>query len=688
LDRAADRNLRKPPRHRALLAVAALVSTGLVAASCTDGDSDDAAPEGADVAAETTVAAEPPGTGSCDETDPTACLLPWPSDTYTRSDPDSPTGLRLDLPAQGMPANASGKRIEPAEWNRNDGFSPATIAQVVVPGIDPVASGLATQNDIGASLEETSDLVLVDVDTGERVPAWAEVDISVSDPARAPLRIVPAVGLAEGHRYAVGLFDLVRGDGTEVRPTDGFADLLEEPTDDQQAWLDAVAGRNTEDDAAGLRSLDELDAAWSFTVASTEGLTGRLRHMWSETAGSLGVDLDAGVTAGGAPPFTIDLVEENGPVRMVQGSFEMPNYLTGDGGTGEVLNNEGDPDGIPSRNGTMDAPFTCLVPAAQLSPAPFVVYGHGLLGSRAEVADIGSVGAAAGVGFCALDFIGMSALDVPTVVGEFEDLSGFRTQPDRLQQGHLGFLLLARLLASAEGFGTHEAFQDDLGDSRIMPAGITYLGASQGGILGGPILALSPDMERGILAVGGVGYNLLLRRSIDFDEFLPLLAANYPDELEAALAIELMENLWDRGENAGWAKHITSDAFEASGGDTTVLLLEAFGDHQVANVSTEKLARTLGTGRLAPTLAEGRSADVEPFFGIEPITELPHEGSALVVWDFGTPTPPSENSPPRDGEDPHGKLADVPAALGMVVAFAQPNGVLIDVCGGEPCAGP
>jgi hypothetical protein len=46
------------------------------------------------------------------------------------------------------------------------------------------------------------------------------------------------------------------------------------------------------------------------------------------------------------------------------------------------------------------------------------------------------------------------------------------------------------------------------------------------------------------------------------------------------------------------------------------------------------------------------------------------------------------NTPPRDGEDPHGKLSGVPQALALVAAFVQPGGVVMDVCGGQPCASP
>ncbi len=684
MDAARSGARRRKTRVRSGRPVAAvLLAAALLASSCsgTDGSSGGDDGPGTDVAGERLVAEEPPGTGHCDDTDQTRCLLPWPSDTYTRSDPESVTGLRVDLPLDGMPTNATGVPVDPTEWNRNDGFSPASIAQVVIPDVDPEASRLPPQTDIGASIAPDSNLAVVDLETGERVPAWAEVDSTVSDPSTAPLRVVPATALIEGHTHAVGLWNLVRTDGTEVEPSEGFAAVLQDPDADQQQWLAAL-------EEVGP-PIGELDAAWSFTVASTESLTGRLRHMWAETAEDLGVQLDAeGATGGGAPPFTVTSSEQNGPVRVVQGSFEMPKYLTGDGGPGAVLDNDDDPDGLPTATGTMEAPFTCVVPAQAPDPVPFVLYGHGLLGDRSEVLDIGMAGASVGIGFCALDYIGMSSADIPTVLEEFQDLSRFRTQPDRLQQGHLAFLLLGRLLASSEGFATDPAFQDSDGSSMILPDGLTLLGASQGGILGGPATALSPDWNRAILAVGGLGYNLLLGRSVDFDQFQPVLEAAYPDQLDRALLLGIIEQLWDRGENAGWAQHLTDDPFPASGGTTTVMLLEAFGDHQVANVSTEKLARTLGVPRLAPTLAPRRSSDVEPYWGIEPIGTTPHSGSALVVWDFGTPAPPTANTPPREGDDPHGKLSSVPEALALVVAFAQPNGVVLDVCAGAPCSSP
>jgi hypothetical protein len=654
-----------------LVVVGALAAGPLAGCSSDDGGSGSPAPAGA-AGTTTRPVTQPPGTGACDDVDPSSCLLPWPNDRFTRGDATTATGRRLDLPRDGMPANRDGVHIDPAEWDRNDGFSPASTLITVVPGLDAEASHLPPVTDIGASLAKGSSLVLVDATTGKRVAAWAELDANVEAKAQRPLLIVPAAALTEGHRYAVGLRGLVTTDGAEVRPSTRFAALLAKPDAEAAAVFAALEG-------SGVQR-DELDVAWGFTVGSADSISGRLRAMWKATQDQLD---------GGAPAFEVTSNEEQGAARVVRGTLTMPKFLTGDGGPGTVLRNDGDPDGIPAASGTMTDEFVCLVPKSATPSKPFetILYGHGLLGSRNEALGIGALGASVNLGFCALDELGMSAADVPAVVASFADLTRFRTLPDRLQQGALGFLLLGRLVRSPDGFATDPAFQDGAGHPVIDTSQASFLGASQGGILGGVASSLTKDWDRVVLAVGGLGYNLLLRRSVDFDEFRPTVEAAYPDERSHALLLDLLEQLWQRGENAGYAQHLARDPFPGVPAKT-VLLLEAFGDHQVANVATERLARTLPVGRRVPTLADGRSRDDEPFFGIPALT-LPSKGSGLVVWDFGTPAPPVENLPNRAGSDPHGKLADVPQALQLLLGFVGPDARIADVCGaGEPCASP
>lgn len=651
--------------RRVLVAMLALsvVAAGCTSESSSGGDRGKGRSDRAEVPA--------PARGACDDIDPSSCLLPWPNDRLTRRDPTTATGRRVDLPKKGMPANAKGVHMDPSEWNRSDGFAPTSTLMTHVDDLDFEASKLPPVTDIGRSLEPDSALVIVDGRTGKRVAAWAELDSDVKDPERQALLIIPAAALSEGHTYHVGLRGLVRTDGDEGHPTPRFQAQLDDPDRAAKRMLQVL-----EDD--GVKRKD-LDAAWSFTVASAESNSGRLRHMWDETRKDVG---------SGAPTFTVTSNKMSGPARIVEGTFEAPRYLTGDGGPGSVLNNGDRPDGIPNARGTMKAKFLCTVPtsATAAKPAGSVIYGHGLLGSRTETLDLGLVGATVNLSFCGVDYLGMSSDDVATIVKSFEDLTAFRALPDRLQQAQLHFLLLGRLLRSAQGFTTDPAFQDADGAPLLDPDEVSLLGASQGGILGGVASSLTNDWQQVILAVPGMGYNLLLRRSVDFDAFFPALQANYPDQLDQALLLDLLEQLWQRGENAGYAQHLTRDPYSGVKAKH-VLLLEAFGDHQVANVSTEKLARTLKLKRRAPTLADGRSTDDEPFFGIDEIEAFPAKDSGLVVWDFDTPAPPVENVPNRAGEDPHGKLAGVPEALALVLSFVTEDQI-IDVCDAKPCHTP
>src|SRR5689334_17740584 len=87
-----------------------------------------------------------------------------------------PLDPRAGLPEAGMPVNADGVVADPTEWNRNDGFSPGTALLTQVPGVDLEASGLPAITDVPDSLEDDSPVVVVDAETGDRWPVWAELD--------------------------------------------------------------------------------------------------------------------------------------------------------------------------------------------------------------------------------------------------------------------------------------------------------------------------------------------------------------------------------------------------------------------------------------------------------------------------------------------------------------------------------
>jgi hypothetical protein len=621
------------------------------------------------------------GTGKCEGLDPSHCLLPFPSDFFTVADTRTETGRRVRFTKAAMPENVDGVRVDPTEWNRSDGFSPGPKIMTAVAGLDPAASGVPPVTDIAASLAPDSAVVLVDTDTGERVPLWAELDASVPGDDAQILIVRPATSLREGHRHVVALRGFVDAAGEPLPPGDAFRayrDRLDTGNDALEERRPAMERIFADLEDAEIERDDDLWLAWDFTVASEESLSERLLHMRDDAFEALD---------DGAPDFTVDSVEEAGAARVVRGTYEVPSYLTGDGGPGANLNNgEGNDNPLPERNGTVTANFICTVPTAATGdePARWGLFGHGLLGSADQTVDIGLLAANVNAGFCGTDWIGMSEGDLEFLAGAIQELTLWRAVPDRLQQAHLNFLVLGRLLRVDDGLVSDPAFQDATGAGVVDESQIFFVGGSQGGILGGATSAVATDWERAFLAVPGINYSLLLDRSDQFEPFEPVLADGYPDPVDRTVLLGVIQMLWDRGENNAYAQHLTRDPYDGTR-PKKVLLFEAFGDFQVANVSTEVLARTIGARIREPALAAGRATAVEPFWGIDPVPELPFDGSALVVWDYGTPAPPVENVAPSEGSDPHGLITSTLPAVLMASDFLQTDGVLTDPCAGQPC---
>ena len=180
---------------------------------------------------------------------------------------------------------------------------------------------------------------------------------------------------------------------------------------------------------------------------------------------------------------------------------------------------------------------------------------------------------------------------------------------------------------------------------------------------------------------------LLLTRSSDFSTYATILYPAYPNELQRPLLLALIQMLWDRSDPDGYAHHMTTDPLPNTPAHE-VLLHEAFGDHQVANVATEIEARTIGASIHQPAIASGRSYEVTPYYGIPAIPSYPFDGSALIVWDSGADTPPTTNTAPSTGPDPHGDPRSSPDARTQKSEFLKVGGAVVDVCSGMPCVAP
>jgi hypothetical protein len=642
-------------------------------------------------------ATAPPSGAGCDRLDDAACLLPFPSDAFTKADKHTPTGRSVVLRTSEMPRTAKGKPIDATGWKNLDGFSPGSAILTKVPGIDTDAAlkrtGAVSLSDLSTYTARRAPVIVIDTKTGKRWPIWAEMDNNAKAGQRL-LEIHPAKNFLEGHRYVVVLRSLKRADGSAIKAGKAFTKLR-----DAHGSVGARYTRIFKDiKKAGINRDKSLFLTWDFTVASEQSLAGRVLSMRDATFKALGdTNLADGVVAGNAPAFTLEtqpLVGDEASAagrfaQVLRGTVAVPCYLTKACGVGSQFALGAN--GLPKQTGTYQARFTCVVPATATPdhPARLVLYGHGLLGSEQEVVtnpDLPPMATEGNEVLCAAPWIGMSAEDIPNAISVLSDFSHMPTIADRLQQSFLDALVLGRLMAHPNGLASSPLLQ--VGGRPIVQTGqIAYDGNSQGGIAGGALAALAPDFTHAVLGVPGINYSVLLPRSSDFDTYSKVMYPAYTDQLERPLVLDLAQLLWDRGEGDGYAQHMTTSPLPNTP-KHTILLDVAFGDHQVTPFQADVEARTIGASIHTPILPAGRSAQRKPSWGIPAIASFPFGGSAIEYWDGGpsvVSVPPLANHPNTGLQDPHEHVRRTPAARAQKAAFLAPGGSLVDVCGGAAC---
>jgi hypothetical protein len=359
------------------------------------------------------------------------CLLPFPSNLFTKRDKSSVTGLRVHLPAGAMPVNSKGSRVGVAPYDRNDGFSPGSAIIVHIPGLDNARAfsrtGAAPLQNMGRSLRKRQPIVLIDERTGKRQLIWSELDANQTSAADTNLMIHAAKNLLEGHTYVVALRSL-RTSGGKLIKAPAWFERLRDGRRLPRAELSQVT-RYAHIFAALKRggiARSNLYEAWDFTVASRQNLTSRMLAIRNNAFAQLGDTNLADVQVqGNAPSYTVSpggVTPLTPQISEVQGTFEVPCYLTtcGLAATSGFHYSSSRPDAtptqIPGNNAT--ALFDCIVPhtATAGNPARIALYGHGLLGSRTEVhaGNVEDMAVEHNMVFCATDWWALPNRTRPT----------------------------------------------------------------------------------------------------------------------------------------------------------------------------------------------------------------------------------------------------------------------------------
>lgn len=629
---------------------------------------------------------EPTGpVADCDPIDPSFCALPWPSNLYLVPDARRETGVTLAFGPTTLPANRQGRTIDPRPYRRLDGYGLGAPIMTVFPQ-EASLENFPTEETIAFSIDPASSSSLFRVTDGglERVPHFVELDATEDDPEAPRLVFLrPAVILAPATRYVVAFHGLVDDEGAAVAPTDAFVALRDGLASDdpaitsrQAAMADLVADLTD----AGIPS-DSLFLAWDFITASEDALHRRIDQGTALAMDAIGEE---------GAPLTFDDVRISVPADdgtgahvdeyvaiRVNATMTTPSIVRSRPGLGFQL--ALDENGDVVRADDMNVAVRIQVPHRALAgdPVGVIVYGHGLLGNQDEIAagHLRRIGEELGYILVATPLRGMSADDAATVLATTTNMSNFEFFGDGLHQGIVQTHVLARTAITR----LPDMLADIDGNITVDTDRLYWFGGSQGGIFGTTILATSPDMERGVLAVGGNNYSTMLQRSTNFTPYFDSLARSYPSTTEVAILIAMAQLMWDFTDPISYWRRLLEDPSPA-GAPRDALLLLSKSDKQVPVLTNEIAARTFPQIQvMAPYDNERTPWDVE-------LVDYPTTGSAMVLFDFGNPWPTGRgNRPPNDpGRDPHPRIAEVDETAGLIESFLDTR-TIIDVCGGDVC---
>jgi hypothetical protein len=468
----------------------------------------------------------------------------------------------------------------------------------------------------------TSNTLILEADTGVAVPHFVDLDPRATDPARQAIVLHPFVCLKAATRYVVLVHGAKAPDGSPAGVPEGFRRLRDRLTrgdphlEPLQAHFDARIFPVAE--AAGVKRAD-LQLASDFTTGSDAWAQRDLLAVRALTAAWL---------AANAPEVVVDSVTE-APAdkpdffRIVKGHVTGPLFLEAPGPFSRLHR---DAAGVVAQNGTVDFPFTAVIPAAvrdASGPSGFFLYGHGFFGNIVELEADSTVGLAQAAGrtMVGTEWWGMHVSDVAKVGDALTSQPGRALDfVDRVHQAMANFLVLA---AAVESMKALPAFRRAGGEPLLSGEAEAFMGISQGHILGGTFCALSPTVKRVVLQVGGAGLTGMMMRATPFSGYFALLELSMSDPLEQQKYLATLQRPLDRIDPATWASHLLAEPLP--GNPTKQVLMQAgLMDDAVPNLGTYFHARAVGLKVLSP------SPKVP--WGLEDV--VGPTSSALALYDF------------------------------------------------------
>lgn len=589
---------------------------------------------------------------------PEVAMYPFPSDFYLAKDDKTRTGKSFVPALPALP-----RFLDVEMFAGIDGFSRIPLITTFLPGgVDPQSLPDPAKPD--ATLADDAAVFLVEVDSGERVPALVELDMNAKSDEERALLIRPLRTLKPQMAHVVLITNKLRTtSGSPHEPNQAFVALRDGLSTDSEALEAQREGFEVVRkawEAQGL-SADAMVQGWSFHTRSEEATVGPLLKM-QRVASEYAIE-----------GYTLTKDELDDRNRQIVGTFKAPNFVNPEGYI------ELDDAGAPKQFGLRDVEFVLTIPLNIDGPRPLIIFGHGFFYEKIEAtrSSFNDLCVQGRFSAAAVDFEGFDEASAGSSISLLTDKI---TQVDKLiakqMQAYTHFTALARLVK--------ERLAQDLertGEAPfkvIDPAQVHYMGISNGATFGAVIAASSPEFERAALVVGGGGLVHFLERAQSWNGMGALFKRRWPRALDLQLLMSLLQHKFDPIDSLNYAPHLVKDRFDGLK-PIKVSLHMAVNDSLVNNMLTDMVARTAGVPMISPS--------PRVTWGVETIEAPADAGapettaSALFVYDeMLTPTV-LNNVAPKVDNGAHESVRKLDVYKAHIIEFIE-TGRFKQVCDG------
>ena len=607
----------------------------------------------------------------CDDVNPHHCMLPFPAPTFLIDDETTNTGYRLHIPGEAIPDSGSTPTGAFHMINRLDGYSPSTQIFTAFDST-PDVSSMADQYNIGDSLNSEHGTVLINLNTGEIQPHWVEIDSRTQDDEVTFVYIRTVRGLEHDTPYGVAYRNMVDQEGNAIEGSDAFVALRDNlitgssQIENQRNKYEDLFGELAH---AGVER-STLQAAWYFHTASTESMIQDLVHIRDDASQRLGNEgLGCNVTE-----VIEDWGDENTTFRLIRGTVTTPQYMESDFPPSEMRRDStGTPEFIENR----EVVFTILIPqilADENRTGELTILGHGFMGDGDGMVIANHVFAnMTGRVMIGTDWKGWSSDgDFDALTFSLINVEYFQHQQERHMQSIVNNLAMIRTFTGI--CADLDEFQYE-GTNLVDSSDIDYWGVSFGGLRGPALMSMIPEVDRGVLWVGGSSFTHQIERSTHYTTFELLFTESiaYPSRNDRGILIAMLQSIWDVTDAETFLPH-HNNGIEGLIHPFEMAYITSMNDFQVSTLSCDRAARTAGIPNLD-------SSPWQPW-GVN-VVEDEISGSGVVYFDGEFPAVPTGNlagSTDYHG-NAHGQIVPLPEAYTMAWNFLD-TGIITDTCNG------